>query len=146
MQGHVTGRLEIHTAIIGLDGIGMIPVACCNHLSAGQFDAGDLSPPSVEAAEALEGVGGGVIQFSLDGLPHAQILLIAACQKHFAVAERHAQTVVVGISHLQHLPFAVLEEFGSRRRYKAGGVATRHRQFSVGKERTVAEAGYVQVR
>ena len=124
----------------------MIPVACCDHLSVRQFDAGDLGSPSVEAAEALEGVGDGVIQFSLDGLPHAQILLIAASQKHFAVTERHAQTVVVGIGHLQHLPFAVLEEFGSRRGYKARGMATRHRQFTVGIEGVVAETGDVQVR
>ncbi len=141
---HLASSLEIHAAIVGLDGISVIPVAGGNNLSAGQFDSGNMGPSPVETAKTLESMGSRVVALCLDGLADAEILLVAACQQYLTATERYAEPVVVGIGHRHHVPLAVLQIFGRRRRHKTGGMTARHRQFTVGGvERGVAEAGDV---
>ena len=145
MHTDLTGGFEIHAAVIGLDGIVVIPVACGYDLSAGHLNAADVHPLSVETAEAVEGVTRRVVHFRLNGLPHAEVLFVTACQQHLAVAKRHAQTVVVVVGHLHHMPLPVLQIFSRWRGNETGGMTASHRQFTASIEGCMAKTGDVQV-
>ena len=135
---HIFNISKALLAVEHLDAIIMIPVATDDNLPAVQFQRRSQGALPLHTAEAVEGVGLGIVHFSQEGLADADRLFATSEKQHLSRLQDDRSGKVVVVHHLQHVPLTVLQVFSRRRGHKTVGMTACHRDLSIDTTEDVA--------